>query len=143
LTAVTAHDDSPVTLDGRLMRADEASIAVTDEALIRGDGAFDAFPVRDGRPFAGAAHLDRLERSCEALMLPCPRTQTPRRRRGVPRLDRAPGATDRRDRRDRSRLGARAADAGGAGHHRAGDGRRVDRLIGAPTTTITVSRTVP
>lgn len=72
---MTAHDDSPVTLDGRLMRADEASIAVTDEALIRGDGAFDAFPVRDGRPFARAAHLDRLERSCEALMLPCPRAQ--------------------------------------------------------------------
>jgi branched-chain amino acid aminotransferase len=75
LTAVTAHDDSPVTLDGQLMRADEATIPVTDEALIRGDGAFDAFPVRDGRPFARAAHLDRLERSCESLRLPCPRAQ--------------------------------------------------------------------
>jgi branched-chain amino acid aminotransferase len=72
---VTARDDSPVTLDGQLMRADEATIPVTDEALIRGDGAFDAFPVRDGRPFARAAHLDRLERSCESLMLPCPRAQ--------------------------------------------------------------------
>jgi branched-chain amino acid aminotransferase len=75
LTAVTALDDSPVTLDGRLMRADEAAIPVTDEALVRGDGAFDAFPVRDGRTFARSAHLDRLERSCEALMLPCPRAQ--------------------------------------------------------------------
>jgi branched-chain amino acid aminotransferase len=72
---VTARDDSPVTLDGRLMRADEATIPVTDEALIRGDGAFDAFPVRDGRPFARSAHLDRLERSCAAVMLPCPRAQ--------------------------------------------------------------------
>jgi branched-chain amino acid aminotransferase len=72
---VTARDDSPVTLDGRLMRADEATIPVTDEAVIRGDGAFDAFPVRDRRPFARCAHLDRLERSCEALMLPCPRAQ--------------------------------------------------------------------
>jgi branched-subunit amino acid aminotransferase/4-amino-4-deoxychorismate lyase len=41
--------------------------------LIRGDGAFDPFPVRDRRPFAQAAHLDRLERSCAALTLPCPR----------------------------------------------------------------------
>lgn len=72
---MTAHDDSPVTLDGRLMRAGEASIPVTDEAVIRGDGAFDAFPVRDGRPFARSAHLDRLERSCASLMLPCPRAQ--------------------------------------------------------------------
>jgi branched-chain amino acid aminotransferase len=72
---VTARDDSPVTLDGRLMRADEASIPVTDDVVIRGDGAFDAFPVRDGRPFARSAHLDRLERSCAALMLPCPRAQ--------------------------------------------------------------------
>jgi branched-chain amino acid aminotransferase len=72
---MTARGDSPVTLDGRLMRADEASIPVTDEAVIRGDGAFDAFPVRDGRPFARSAHLDRLERSCAALMLSCPRVQ--------------------------------------------------------------------
>ncbi len=72
---MSARDDSPVTLDGCLMRADEATIPVTDEAVIRGDGTFDAFPVRDGRPFARAAHLDRLERSCAALMLPCPRAQ--------------------------------------------------------------------
>jgi branched-chain amino acid aminotransferase len=72
---LTARDDSPVTLDGRLMRAAEATIPVTDEAVIRGDGAFDAFPVHDRRPFARAAHLDRLERSCAALLLPCPREQ--------------------------------------------------------------------
>jgi branched-chain amino acid aminotransferase len=72
---MSAPDDWPVTLDGALMRAGEASISVTDDALIRGDGAFDAFPVRDGRPFARSAHLDRLERSCEALMLPCPRAE--------------------------------------------------------------------
>ena len=72
---MTARDDSPVTLDGRLMRADESSIPVTDEAVSRGDGAFDAFPVRDGRPFARSAHIDRLERSCAALMLSCPRRE--------------------------------------------------------------------
>jgi branched-chain amino acid aminotransferase len=65
--------DWPVVLDGELMRAGEAMIPAGDDGLIRGDGAFDAFPVVDGRPFARAAHLDRLERSCAALDLPCPR----------------------------------------------------------------------
>jgi len=65
----------PVVLDGVLMRAGEAMIPATDDGLIRGDGAFDAFPVVDGRTFARAAHLDRLERSCTALALDCPREQ--------------------------------------------------------------------
>lgn len=67
--------DWPVVLDGELMSAREATISVTDDGLIRGDGAFDAFPVRDGHAFARAAHLDRLERSCLALALPCPRAR--------------------------------------------------------------------
>jgi branched-chain amino acid aminotransferase len=67
--------DWPVVLDGELMRAGDAMIPVGDDGLIRGDGAFDAFPVVDGRPFARAAHLDRLEQSCAALDLPCPREQ--------------------------------------------------------------------
>ena len=65
----------PLVLDGELMRAGEAMIPAGDDGLIRGDGAFDAFPVVDGRPFARAAHLDRLERSCRALVLDCPREQ--------------------------------------------------------------------
>lgn len=65
--------DWPAVLDGELMRTSEAMIPATDDGLIRGDGAFDAFLVRDGRPFAQAAHLDRLERSCAALALSCPR----------------------------------------------------------------------
>jgi branched-chain amino acid aminotransferase len=67
--------DWPLVLDGELMRAGEAMIPAGDDGLIRGDGAFDAFPVTDGRPFARSAHLDRLEQSCAALMLPCPRDQ--------------------------------------------------------------------
>lgn len=68
-------EDWPVVLDGELMRAGEAMIPISDDGLIRGDGAFDAFAVRDGRAFARAAHLDRLERSCRALALSCPREQ--------------------------------------------------------------------
>jgi branched-chain amino acid aminotransferase len=67
--------DWPAVLDGELTRTCEAMIPATDDGLIRGDGAFDAFLVRDGRPFAQSAHLDRLERSCETLALACPRVQ--------------------------------------------------------------------
>ena len=72
-TTATERDRWPVVLDGELTRLGEATIPAGDEGLIRGDGAFDAFPVRDGRPFARSAHLDRLERSCRALLLDCPR----------------------------------------------------------------------
>jgi branched-chain amino acid aminotransferase len=73
--ASTEVEDWPVVLDGELMRAREAMIPVGDDGLIRGDGAFDAFPVKNGRPFARAAHLDRLERSCRAMALGCPRAE--------------------------------------------------------------------
>jgi branched-chain amino acid aminotransferase len=65
--------DWPAVLDGELMRVGDAMIPATDDGLIRGDGAFDAFSVHDGRPFARKAHIDRLERSCAAMRLPCPR----------------------------------------------------------------------
>lgn len=74
--AAPAHaEDWPLVLDGELMRSADGMIPVSDNGLIRGDGAFDAFPVRAGRTFARAAHLDRLERSCAALALPCPRAE--------------------------------------------------------------------
>ena len=68
----------PAVLDGQLMTAGQATIPATDEGLIRGDGAFDAFRLYRGRPFAQAAHLDRLERSCRALELECPRAEIER-----------------------------------------------------------------
>jgi branched-chain amino acid aminotransferase len=56
-------------LDGQTMPADEATIPATDEGLLRGDGAFEVIRVYDGRPFAVADHLDRLERSGANLRL--------------------------------------------------------------------------
>jgi branched-chain amino acid aminotransferase len=67
------RSDWPIVLDGKLMRLGEATIPAGDDGLIRGDGAFDAFPLRGGRPFARGAHLDRLQRSCSAIALECPR----------------------------------------------------------------------
>ena len=56
-------------LDGRVAPAGETFIPVVDEGFIRGDGVFEVVRVYDGRPFALADHLDRLERSAANLRL--------------------------------------------------------------------------
>jgi branched-chain amino acid aminotransferase len=56
-------------LDGQTLPAEEATIPATDEGLLRGDGVFEVIRVYDGRPFALADHLDRLERSAANLRL--------------------------------------------------------------------------
>jgi branched-chain amino acid aminotransferase len=74
---VAAHAEPserwPAVIDGERTLAAAATIPVLDDGLIRGDGAFDAFRLYAGRPFAMNAHLDRLERSCAALGIDCPR----------------------------------------------------------------------
>jgi branched-chain amino acid aminotransferase len=61
---------SLASLDGAIMPAAEATIPVTDEGLIRGDGAFEVIRVYDGQPYAFDAHLARLSRSAGNLRLP-------------------------------------------------------------------------
>ena len=56
-------------LDGRTMPASEATIPVTDEGFIRGDGVFEVIRVYDGKPFALNEHLDRMQRSTANLRL--------------------------------------------------------------------------
>src|SRR3954462_460268 len=60
---------SLASLDGRIGPVDDVRIPVTDEGLLRGDGAFEVMRLYGGRPFALADHLDRLRRSCEGLRL--------------------------------------------------------------------------
>jgi branched-chain amino acid aminotransferase len=57
------------SVDGAIGPAEEARIPVTDEGLLRGDGAFEALRLYGGRPFALDDHLARLERSCAGLRL--------------------------------------------------------------------------
>ncbi len=60
---------SLASVDGELMLASGATIPVTDEGLLRGDGIFEVIRVYDGKPFALEQHLQRLERSASNLRL--------------------------------------------------------------------------
>lgn len=57
-------------LDGVVLPAAEAMIPATDDGLLRGDGVFEVLRLYEGRPFALADHLARLERSAQNLRLP-------------------------------------------------------------------------
>jgi branched-chain amino acid aminotransferase len=57
------------SVDGAITPAEDARIPVTDEGLLRGDGAFEALRLYQGRPFALEDHLARLRRSCAGLRL--------------------------------------------------------------------------
>lgn len=56
-------------LDGTIAPAAETTIPVTDEGLLRGDGAFEVVRVHDGRPLLLGEHLDRMGRSAANLRL--------------------------------------------------------------------------
>jgi branched-subunit amino acid aminotransferase/4-amino-4-deoxychorismate lyase len=64
-------------LDGAIAPAAETHVPVVDDGFLRGDGVFEVVRVYDGRPFALADHLDRLERSATKLRLgyPVPRAE--------------------------------------------------------------------
>jgi branched-chain amino acid aminotransferase len=57
------------SVDGQITRTREALVPLQDDGLYRGDGAFEVIRLYQGRPFALADHLDRLERSAAAIQL--------------------------------------------------------------------------
>jgi branched-chain amino acid aminotransferase len=61
---------SLTSIDGVVMDAAEATIPVTDEGLLRGDGVFEVVRLYAGRPYALDEHLSRMERSAANLRLP-------------------------------------------------------------------------
>ena len=69
-SASNPSSGSLASVDGEIMPASEATIPVTDEGLVRGDGVFEVIRVYDGVPFALAEHLARLKRSGENMRLP-------------------------------------------------------------------------
>ena len=57
------------SVDGAIAPAADARIPVTDEGLLRGDGAFEVVRLYGGRPFAMEDHYARLARSSAGLRL--------------------------------------------------------------------------
>jgi branched-chain amino acid aminotransferase len=57
------------SVDGRVTPTGEAMVPMKDDGLYRGDGAFEVIRLYEGRPFALADHLDRLERSSATIEL--------------------------------------------------------------------------
>lgn len=57
------------SVDGRITPTAEAVVPLKDDGLYRGDGAFEVIRLYEGRPFALADHLDRLERSAAVIEL--------------------------------------------------------------------------
>jgi branched-chain amino acid aminotransferase len=65
-----ATDGYLASLDGEIMPVAEATIPVTDEGLVRGDGVFEVMRIYAGKMFAADEHFQRLERSAQNLRLP-------------------------------------------------------------------------
>jgi branched-chain amino acid aminotransferase len=57
------------SVDGRITPTAQATIGLKDDGLYRGDGAFEVIRLYGGKPFALREHLDRLERSGNAIEL--------------------------------------------------------------------------
>lgn len=58
------------SVDGEIMPVTEATISVTDEGLVRGDGVFEVMRVYDGTMFAADEHFQRMQRSADNMRLP-------------------------------------------------------------------------
>jgi branched-chain amino acid aminotransferase len=61
------------SVDGTIAPTAEAKVGLKDDGLYRGDGVFEVIRLYGGKPFALGDHLDRLERSAEAIQLPVDR----------------------------------------------------------------------
>jgi len=57
------------SVNGMIGPTAEATVPLKDDGLYRGDGAFEVIRLYQGRPFALADHLDRLERSSATIQL--------------------------------------------------------------------------
>jgi len=61
--------DELASVNGTIGPADEMTIPVTDEGLLRGDGVFEVAKLYGGRPFAWDEHVARLVRSAANVRL--------------------------------------------------------------------------
>lgn len=64
--------DETVFLDGKFVPYSQAYIHVEDRGNVFADGVYEVIRYYDGRPFEMGEHMDRLERSANAIRLPIP-----------------------------------------------------------------------
>jgi D-alanine transaminase len=64
--------DQIVHLNGELVRIRDAKISVLDRGFIYGDGAYEVVPVYARKPFRMPHHLNRLQRTLDAIRLANP-----------------------------------------------------------------------
>ena len=57
------------SVDGQIMPVADATVSITDDGFLRGDGAFEMLKLYEGRPFGMKDHLDRLDRSANGIFL--------------------------------------------------------------------------
>ena len=64
---------SPIPLlcsvDGQIGPVADATVSITDDGFLRGDGAFEMLKLYEGRPFGFTDHFDRLDRSAAGIFL--------------------------------------------------------------------------
>lgn len=61
-----------VSLDGRIVSPEDATVPVLDHGFLFGDSVYDVIRTRHGRPFLATPHLARLRASAAALALDVP-----------------------------------------------------------------------
>jgi branched-chain amino acid aminotransferase len=63
------------SVDGQIAPVGEATVSITDDGFLRGDGAFEMLKIYGGKPFALADHMDRMDRSAAGIFLEYDRPQ--------------------------------------------------------------------
>ena len=66
-----------VWLNGEITALSDAKIAVEDRGFLFADGVYEVVRLYGGKPFALGLHLDRLQKSCDGLMLKMPMQREP------------------------------------------------------------------
>ncbi len=59
-------------LNGKISELDDAKVGVQDRGFLFGDGVYDVIKIYNGHPFRLISHLERLQRSCNAINIELP-----------------------------------------------------------------------